>query len=139
MSPNPTPWDFNEAVTASREAGEAQASAEVAREQAAAEFAEKERLYREALAAEIVKTHADGAAWTVAQDLARGEKHVAQLRFDRDVAQGIKDAIEQQAWRRTADRKDVTELIQWSRVIAPLGEQPEPKTLGAPIGGRRAA
>ena len=118
-------WDFHEAVRATRKAKEAQIEAEKAREAAATDLAEKELAYRKALALEIVSKNAAGAAWTVSQDLARGEPHVAQLRYERDVAQGVLDAAEQRAWRHTADRKDALALIEWSRIVSPLGEQRE--------------
>ena len=109
------PYDFAEAVAAARRAAEAQKQGEEAVRTAAADLAEKERLYRLAYAREIVEQHASGAAWTVAQDLARGHKAVADLRYERDVAQGVLEAAQQRAWRHTADRKDVLELIAWSR------------------------
>lgn len=114
---NATPFDFGDAVAAARRAAEAQKAGEQAVRDAATELAEAERLYRKALAREIVQQHADGAAWTVAQDLARGDESVADLRYARDVAKGVLDAAEQRAWRHTADRKDILELIQWSRLV----------------------
>lgn len=109
------PFTFVEAIAAARRAAEAQKDAEQARRDAARDLAEKERVYRKALATQIVQEHADGAAWTVAQDLARGNSRVADLRYERDVAQGVLDAAEQRAWRHTADRKDMGEFIRWSR------------------------
>lgn len=132
-------WDFHEALTASRKGKEGQESAEKARKDAAEDFAEKERLYRERLAIRITEIIASGKAATVAQDLARGDGLVADLRYDRDVAKGVAAVAEQRAWRHTADRKDIQEFIEWSRHVAPLGEQAEPAVLEAPIGGRRAA
>lgn len=110
------PYDFGEAVNAARRAAEAQKAGEHAVRDAAADLAEKERAYRVALARRIVEVHADGAAWTVAQDLARGDQAVADLRYHRDVAAGVLEAAQQRAWRHTADRKDVLEFIHWSRV-----------------------
>lgn len=109
------PFDFPEAVAATRRAAQAQRDAEQARRDASTTLAEAERVYRVALAKRIVEVHADGAAWTVAQDLARGDKHVADLRYARDVARGVLDAAEQRAWRHTADRRDMHELVCWSR------------------------
>ena len=122
----PTPWDFNEARAAARSASETQREAENARREAAEKCAQAELLYRKALAHKIVELHADGVAWTVAQDVARGDEKVAQLRFERDVAKGVLDAAEQRAWRHTADRKDTTGLIEWSRAVNAFGEQREP-------------
>jgi hypothetical protein len=131
-------WDFEQALEASRRGKLGQEAAERDRKDAVEVAAKAERAYRSALAAEIVRTHAQGAAWTVAQDLARGEKHVADLRYERDVAVGMKEIAEQRAWRHQSDRRDIREFVQWSRIIAPLGDQPEPRNLAPPI-GRRAA
>jgi hypothetical protein len=138
VGPNPEPWSFVEAVAAARRASEAQQQAEQARRDAASDLAEKERIYRQALAAEVLKAHADGAAWTVAQDLARGNKHVSQLRYERDVQRGVVEAAEQRAWRHQSDRRDTREFITWSRLINSHGEQAEPADLPEPIGARRA-
>lgn len=109
------PFDFHTAVAATRRAAEAQKDAEQARRDAASDYAEKERIYRVALAKRILVVHSEGAAWTVAQDLARGDAQVANLRYERDVAKGVLDAAEQRAWRHTADRRDMHEFIQWSK------------------------
>jgi hypothetical protein len=133
------PYDFGEAIAATQRAAKAQKDAEQARRDAAEDLASKEHAYRLALAKKILAAHADGVAWTVAQDIARGDDHVAQLRYERDVAKGVLDAAEQRAWRHTADRKDMTEFIQWSRIVAPLGQQEEPHYTESPIGAVRAA
>jgi hypothetical protein len=133
------PFDFAEAMNATRRVSSAQAQAEQDRRDAAKNLAEMEQSYRIALAKRIVQAHADGVAWTVAQDIARGDEHVAHLRYERDVARGVLDAAEQRAWRHTADRKDMTEFVQWSRLVAPLGQQTEPATMAGALGARRAA
>lgn len=139
MSAYAEPYDFNDAVAAARRAAEAQKAAEEARRDASKKLAEAERAYRQSLAAEIVRQHADGAAWTVAQDLARGAKDVAELRYLRDVAKGVLDAEETRSWRHQADRRDTHAFIEWSKVVAPLGQGAEPALLERPIGSRRAA
>lgn len=121
------PYDFSDAVAAARRAAAAQKDGEQAVRDASAELALHEQAYRVELAKEIVRQHADGAAWTVAQDLARGAPHVADLRYRRDVAKGVLEAAQQRAWRHTADRKDVLEFITWSRLVHGrdgAGEQP---------------
>lgn len=120
------PYDFAEARQAVARAAQGQVAQEEARRQAAKGLAESERTYRVALAKAILTVHAEGSAWTVAQDLARGLQHVADLRYARDVARGVLDASEQAAWRHTADRKDLTQLVSWSMRVAPNGEQREP-------------
>lgn len=111
----PAPYDFEAAVDARRRAARDQAHAEQGRADASRALAQAEHDYRLALARTILAVHADGAAWTVAQDLARGDKQVARLRYDRDVAKGVLDAAEQASYRHMADRRDLTELIRWSR------------------------
>jgi hypothetical protein len=101
------PYTFSQAREAAASASRAQAAAERHLQNSFRDFAEKEERYRVALAKEIVRRHAeDGVAWTVAPDLARGTPEVARLRRDRDIAEGVRDAMQQAAWRRAADRKD---------------------------------
>ena len=123
MSERRQAYDFLESVEASRRGKESQERAEDDRKKAIEDLAEAERQYRMLLAKEILTMKAQGTPATVCQDLARGVPLVADLRYKRDVAQGIADVAEQRAWRGTADRRDIQELIQWSRLVAPLGEQ----------------
>ena len=58
---------------------------------------------------------AEGVAWSAAADLARGDAHVAQLRFDRDVAAGVLAATEQAGFRLQADRRVLEQLVRWSQ------------------------
>jgi hypothetical protein len=115
-------WDFHQAVEASRRAKEAQRETEAVVELSAKEYADAERLYRTALAKRIVELVAEGKPATVAKDLARGDPRVADLAYDMAVALGVKEAMEQRAWRSTADRKDVQNLTEWSKLVAPMGE-----------------
>jgi DNA-binding transcriptional LysR family regulator len=134
------PYDFAQARDAAEQASKLQLAAETALKDAAREFAEKEERYRVELAKEIVRQHAeDGVAWTVAPDLARGNEKVARLRRERDIAEGVREAMQQAAWRRAADRKDTQRFIDWSmrRDLAEgYGTAPEPE-FSEPIGGRR--
>jgi DNA-binding transcriptional LysR family regulator len=134
------PYDFTQARDACMRASRAQESAETALKDAARDFAEKEERYRVALAKEIVRQHAeDGVAWTVAPDLARGDEKVARLRRERDISEGVREAMQQAAWRRAADRKDTQRFVDWSmrRELAEgYGTAPEPEFEPA-IGGRR--
>lgn len=124
MSSRQQPWDFYEAVEAARRSAEYQKAAESQLESDTQACAEAERAYRKALAVKIVELRSEWPA-TVCADLARGDAHVADLRYARDVAEGVKEATKQRAWRHAADRKDTHELIQWGRMVAPLGEQRE--------------
>ena len=110
------PWTFGEAMSACRQASQQQRAAENQMREASVAFAQAEEAYRLALAKEIVRQHAeDGVAWTVAPDLARGNEKVARLRRERDIAEGVREASQQSAWRRAADRKDAQRFADWSQ------------------------
>lgn len=120
------PYDFGEARAAARRASESQAATENALLEASRRKASTERAYREALAKRILSTHDEGVAWSVASDVARGDKGVAYLRYERDIAVGVFGALEQACWRHAADRKDLQRLLAWSERMAPDGQYPEP-------------
>lgn len=134
------PYDFQQAKEACARAARAQIDAERDLTTAATDHAGKEMAYRKALAKTIVTLHDEGMAWTVCQDVARGDDTVARLRYERDVAHGVLEAQQQRAWRHTADRKDVLELVRWSARVAPDGQyEPPPGADVSVIGGRRVA
>lgn len=134
------PYDFAAAREAAGSASRAQLEAERNLKESSRDFAVKEEAYRVALAKEIVRQHAqDGVAWTVAPDLARGDPVVARLRRERDIAEGVREAMQQAAWRRAADRKDTQRFVDWSmrRELAEgYGQAPDPE-FSEPIGGRQ--
>lgn len=137
------PYTFAEARQAAERASRAQKAVEEAVRDAYRGLALAEQMYRVELAKRIAELRAGGAAATTAGDLARGDKTVADLRFRRDVAEGVKEATVHAAWRRTADRKDTQSFVAWSmrRDLAEFGgqgaDEPDP---GLPvIGARRAA
>lgn len=109
------PWSFEEAQRAANAASAQQKNAEEALRVAARGLAEAERSYRVALAQTITQLRADGLAATTCADVARGTKQVADLRYARDVAQGVRDAAEQSAWRLSADRRTIQGLSEWSQ------------------------
>ena len=109
------PWTFSEARQKCLNAAGAQKLAEGSLKEAAKNAATAEENYRIALAEEIVRQNASGAAWTVAADLAKGERRVAELRRKRDIAEGVREAMVQLAWRRSADRKDAQRFSDWSQ------------------------
>ena len=134
------PLDITEARAAARLASENQRHGEDMLREAYRASAQAEQSYRVALAKRITELHADGVAWTVCADLARGDQAVARLRFERDVAEGVKEAAQQAAWRHSADRRDVGRFTEWSmRRDLATGAEPEPP--GEPIvfGRERAA
>jgi len=110
------PWTFDQAMSACRQASMAQRAAEDAMREASIDFAKAEEAYRLALAAEIVRQHGEfSVAWTATADLARGNPNVARLRRERDIAEGVREAMQQAAWRRAADRKDAQRFADWSQ------------------------
>lgn len=113
------PLQIEDARDAAYEASKLQRQVEEEIRQKSRALANAERKYREALAQKILALRAqeDKPAWSVCDDLARGDSHVARLRFERDVAEGILDASRQQAFRRGADRKDVQALLRWSQAV----------------------
>jgi hypothetical protein len=108
------PWDFAQAVRNANAQRSAQAAAEEFFKTCSRDYAKAEEAYRLALASEIVRQHDAGVAWSVAPDLARGDKRVADLRRKRDIAEGMKDAALQALWRAAADRRDAGRFIEWS-------------------------
>lgn len=131
------PWSFEQARQAARIATTSQRATEGELRRAAAGAAEAERAYRCALATKIVELRAAGEAATVSADLARGDKAVADLRYRRDVAEGVREATSQAAWRAAADRKDTASFIAWSmratlRDDDPVGPD-HPVTFGARV------
>lgn len=130
MSATVGPWTIDQAKAACREASKRQEAAEQTVTNAAREYAQAEESYRIALAEEIVTVHGEGIAWTVAPDIARGRKHVAALRRERDIKEGVREALSQAVWRCTADRKDAQRFADWSmrREIAEgYGDAPAPE------------
>lgn len=108
------PYAFEEATAASNGLNTAQKAAEAETKRAYGALAEAERAYRVALASEITRLRAAGISVTLAADLARGERTVANLRYRRDIAEGVVEAAKQSGWRHQANRKDGHELLRWS-------------------------
>ena len=59
------------------------------------DYAEKERQYRILLSQRLVQLRAEGQAVTSRNDIVRGEKEVSTLRYNRDVAEGMKDSAKE--------------------------------------------
>lgn len=53
-------------------------------------------------------------AITACADVARGKPNVADLRYARDVAEGVREAASQAAWRASGDRKAEQTFLSWS-------------------------
>lgn len=134
------PLQIPDAREAAYNASEKQRDVEDQIRNASRDFAEAERQYRLKLTTRIMYLHAqDNVAWTACGEIARGEKEVADLRYARDVAKGVLEAAQQQAFRRGADRRDLDTLLNWSmkrdlRTDAPPEQWPRPEGAGVPAG-----
>jgi hypothetical protein len=120
------PWTFDEARLKCLEASRRQEAAEDVLRQSYRDSAQSEEAYRVALADKIIDLRNDGVAATACADIARGDRKVAALRVKRDIAEGVREAMSQAAWRLTADRKDAQRFSDWSqrREMAETGHQP---------------
>jgi hypothetical protein len=117
------PWSFDEARDAAREASQHQQHSEEFVRTTARDAAMAEEAYRVALAEKIVTLRAEKVPASVCADVARGDRYVAELRRRRDIAEGVREAASQAAWRRNADRRDVQRFAEWSfrRELAEVG------------------
>jgi hypothetical protein len=130
VSGNPHPYDYEGAKRAVEDASRMQLASETALKGAWAEYATKERAYRLALALKITELKAGGVAWSSTADLARGDKDVADLKYHRDVAEGVREAMAQAVFRHTANRRELEQLIAWSMRVAPDGQFEESPSSG---------
>lgn len=112
---NNQPWDFDEARRYCRQASLRQEAAEDALRKAYADAGIAEEEFRRALAERILELRAEGLPATVCSDVARGDVAVSELRRKRDIAEGVREAMVQAAWRLTADRKDAQRFSDWSQ------------------------
>jgi hypothetical protein len=126
---NGRPWSFDDSLLHARQASRSQEQAEQELKKAFTGAANAQQEYRVALAQKILELRAEGLPATLCQDLAKGDPKVSSLRLKWDISEGVKEAMQQAAWRRTADRKDVQSFIHWSR-----RKDEEEDRLGEPIG-----
>lgn len=59
------------------------------------EYAEAEQNYRIALAEKMLELRADGQPVTIVPDLARGDRKIARLKFDRDAKEAVYKAAQE--------------------------------------------
>ena len=108
------PYDFAQARDADRVASARQRAAEQFIVEKSREHAEARRRYREALASEILRLKADGIAITMCGIIARGAPAIAALKCTEDIAEGMREAASQAAWRASKDRDGEMKFIEWS-------------------------
>lgn len=109
------PWEFDTAKQASDDASAEQVRVEGETKEAFKMFAKAERAYRVALARKMWEFKRSGVAITACEVLAKGDEEIADLKVERDEAEGLKETAKQAAWKANADRRDVESLIDWSK------------------------
>lgn len=58
------------------------------------EYAVKEYNYRTTLSKRLLERKAEGYAVTILKEIVKGEEDIAKLRFERDIAEGLKNSAE---------------------------------------------
>lgn len=107
-------FTIGEARKAAHDASRRQIEHETTRLGAAKALAEKRRAHDLVFAETQVRLHDEGVAWTAVRDLAKGDKAVANARYELGIAQAVLDIQEQAAYRLQADRRIVDRLCEWS-------------------------
>lgn len=111
---NRQPYTYGEAKAAIARASRDQTEASDYLRETFSRYATTERLYRIELAKEILRLKAAGQPATLALDLAKGDAKIADLRQDRDIAEGEKEAATQRGWQASANRRAMEQLVNWS-------------------------
>lgn len=109
-----SPYSWGEARDAINTAKAQQVVAERNVRDAFKAFGLARRAYQTSLAQKILDLRASKTAATLCAELARGDEHVADLRFKKDVAEGVMEAARAAVWRHTADRRELEQLVDWS-------------------------
>ena len=81
----------------------------------AEKYAQAERNYNIALAVEILKLKADGETATLAPTLAKGEKHVADLRMKMLIAEGVLKANGESIKNHRGALETYRSLLSWMK------------------------
>lgn len=113
------PFDFDEAKDAMMEASRVQAELEERLPAVYDQASVSNGAYRMEMARKTMEAHDNGvSSWSAAIEVARGDPEVEKLRRQRDLDEGVKEAVSQQAFRMAADRRDLSRLIDWSARVA---------------------
>lgn len=113
------PYDFDGAKAAIEAATIEQERLEERIREVYREAAEADERFRVALARTMLELRDSGVtSWSACETLARGKAENAQLRREKEVAEGLKEAVSQAAFRVSADRRDLSKLIDWSSRVA---------------------
>ena len=90
--------------------------------QLCAEFAEKERVYNIALVSEMVKLKGppENLASTACERRAKGDPHIAGLRYERDVSKGVMNACDKAMQNLRTVLNAHQSILAWERKTAEL-------------------
>lgn len=132
------PYDFLRAQQANTTASATQRAAEKFIIDCYTQYANAEAAYRKALSDRLVTLRAEGGPVTGNGDIARGERLIADLKMRRDIAEGMKEASVQAAWRASKDREAELKFIEWSMRRDLADGYSPPDGNGQVYGGRRA-
>jgi hypothetical protein len=132
------PLQIEDARAAAFRASELQRDVEDDLRRAGRRLASLERAFRRNLSIRIWELRKQGIAITACENLAKGEEPVCTLRKKRDDAQVQVEVLQQQAFRRGADRKDVHLLLDWSMRRDLRTDTPPADWRTQPVHGRAA-
>lgn len=113
---NGQPYSYQEAKAAAMRVTVERRRAIVAYENACTAVGKATREYRRLLAIEMLKQKAAHGA-TMAEQLAKGQDHVAEAKEAVIIAEGLRTATYQLILTNDADRTTVTQLTKWSQTV----------------------
>lgn len=115
----PAAFNFDEAREAMERASTDQKTIEEQVRAVYRDAAQKDEKFRIALAKKMLELHDAGVgSWSACETIARGETEIAALRREKEIAEGVREAVSQAAFRVSADRRDLSRLIDWSSRVA---------------------
>ena len=126
----PLPWDVQQAYTVLAAASRAQHEHQEQIKAAVKEAAHADHLHRVALANKIAELRDGGQAAALCSKLAQGDETISLLARDAAVKEGDREIAVQEGWRLHASRKDLQELVDWSKrrdLAEGYGGQQEPQ------------
>lgn len=80
--------------------------------------AQAEARYRQALAEKILEERDKGTPVTIINDVCRGDKRIAKLKLDRDIAEILYDTCMQAIYATKLEINIVSDFIKWEREVA---------------------
>lgn len=87
------------------------------------EYAKREHDYRVALSKRLIERRLEGYPVTILSDIVRGEEDIAKLKYERDIAEGLKESAEKGTdfYKLTARLMDSQDSREWSNPRAGFG------------------